>query len=440
MSDGLMPEPAHALLSPSSAYMWLECEAAVAVSQNLPDESSEYADDGTASHELMRWCLDNGADTTAYMGRVIKVGEREFEVDEERAEAVQIYADAVRGRVHAYELVGATVTLLVEQRLSIEHITTEPGGKGTSDTVIIAVWPDGRAVLDVWDLKYGRGVQVAAERNPQAMIYAAAAYEEHSSVYDFDEINIVISQPRVSEKPTEWRTTPAELIEWIDTTARPAAERAISHVTFHEHIDGGSNPEWFNPGEKQCRFCKAKATCPALAAHIEETLGSDFEALADVVANQDRVAHVVGSLAMLDNDRLGLIYESLDLIDIWTKAVRARIERELLEGHGVPGVKLVQGRKGARKWTDAESAESTLKSMRLKQDEMYNFKLISPTQAEKFLAKDSPRRWKKLELLVTQSPGSPSVAPDTDPRPALVIEPPANDFEVVTADDGSDLA
>jgi hypothetical protein len=118
--------------------------------------------------------------------------------------------------------------------------------------------------------------------------------------------------------------------------------------------------------------------------------------------------------------------------------VLARIEYELLNGNAVPGAKLVQGRKGARKWSDSEEAEKLFKGMRLKQEQMYNFKLISPTQAEKLLAKESPRRWKKVEALITQPAGSPSVAPDSDKREALVIQPVADDFEAVTAE-GDDL-
>lgn len=431
----------HALLSPSSAYTWIECPASTAAQRGQPDESSEYADEGTAAHELMKWCLESGSDTAAYMGRVIPLGldddgkpRRTFEVDEEMAEAVQRYVDAVRDRVAALELAGAAVQMLVEQSLSIEHITGEAGAKGTSDTILIATWPDGNAEIEVWDLKYGRGVAVEAERNYQAMMYAGGAYEEHSAFVDFDKVTCVIFQPRVNDRPSEWSLTPAELLEWINGTARPRAKHALWLLENQTEIYGND----FRPGEKQCRFCRAKAVCRALAKHVEETIGMEFAEIAAASA-----VEIVGAPAavlnadLLDNERLGVIYESLDLIDSWGKAVLARIEHELLNGNPVPGVKLVQGRRGARRWSDSEEAERTLKSMRLKQEQMYNFKLISPTQAEKLLAKDSPRRWKKIEAFITQPPGSPSVAPESDKRDALVIEPVANDFEVI--DEGSDL-
>ncbi|HEM7801986.1 TPA: DUF2800 domain-containing protein [Burkholderia cenocepacia] len=460
----------HALLSPSSAYTWIECAASTAAQIGQPDESSEYADEGTAAHELAKWCLEQRRYADEFIGTVIPVGtvtrrdeesgqlitepRRTFEVDEEMAAYVDMYVTEIHDRETLLKAAGAEVTLLVEQRLSIEHITGEPGAKGTSDCVIIATWPDGRAEIEVRDLKYGRGVAVQAERNYQAMIYADAAHEEHSAFYDFERINIVIHQPRVNEKPSEWATTPADLHEWISTVARPAAEQAL--LTVESVALAPLALSEFNPGEKQCKFCKAKAVCPALAAHVEATIGLDFTVLHDpgpdggtyyrvdaqgrnIVVPHDQMQHPT-PVDLLDNERLGLIYGSLDLIDSWMKAVRGRIEHELLQARAVPGVKLVAGRRGARQWNEPEAAEQLLKSMRLKQDQMYNFKLISPTQADKLLSKESPRRWKKVEALIVQRDGRPSVAPDSDPRPALEIQPPEDDFEVAAADDGSDLA
>lgn len=445
----------HALLSPSSAYTWIECGASTAAQIGQPDESSEYADEGTAAHELAKWCLEQRRYADEFIGTVIPVGKvarrneesgetiteprRTFEVDEEMAAYVGMYVTEIHDRETLLKAAGAEVTLLVEQRLSIEHITGEPGAKGTSDCVIIAVWPDGRAEIEVRDLKYGRGVAVQAERNYQAMIYADAAHEEHSAFYDFERINIVIHQPRVNEKPSEWATTPADLHAWISETAKPAAGRALQYVDSVELAP--LSPSDFNPGEKQCKFCKAKAVCPALAAHVEQTIGEDFDTVADALARgTDAGAADPKHVDLLDNERLGVVYVSLDLIDSWAKAVRGRIEHELLQARAVPGVKLVAGRRGARQWNEPDAAEALLKSMRLKQDQMYNFKLISPTQADKLLSKESPRRWKKVEALIVQRDGRPSVAPDSDPRPALEIQPPENDFEVATVDDGSDLA
>ena len=122
------------------------------------------------------------------------------------------------------------------------------------------------------------------------------------------------------------------------------------------------------------------------------------------------------------------------MIEGWCKAIRAKAEAELLAGHPVPGYKLVEGRRGSRRWTNDAEVEQTLKSMRMKLEEMYDFSLISPTTAEKLHKAGTigPRQWPKLQGLITQSEGKPSVAPATDKRPALVIQATADEFADVS--------
>ena len=135
-----------------------------------------------------------------------------------------------------------------------------------------------------------------------------------------------------------------------------------------------------------------------------------------------------------DNATLGNLLGAVDLIEGWCKAIRAKAEAELLAGRPVPGFKLVEGRRGARRWADDKEVEATMKSMRMKLEEMYDFSLISPTTAEKLHKAGTigPRQWPKLQGLITQSEGKPSVAPASDKRPALVIQASADDFANVT--------
>jgi hypothetical protein len=124
--------------------------------------------------------------------------------------------------------------------------------------------------------------------------------------------------------------------------------------------------------------------------------------------------------------------DAVDMIEGWCKGVRAEVERRLLAGTFSDGrYKLVEGRAGARAWADPAEAEKLLKSFRLKQDEMYDFTLISPTTAEKVLAAASPKRWAKAQALIRRSDGKPSVAPAADKRPALAIKPAIDDFDVI---------
>lgn len=178
---------------------------------------------------------------------------------------------------------------------------------------------------------------------------------------------------------------------------------------------------YLNPGEKQCRFCKAKATCPALRAEV-----------ADVVheaATLDDFADLVPQVpdSQTGDNYLSVAMSKVDVVEQWCKAVRAEVERRLLAGQTVEGYKLVEGKRGNRKWADAEAVEKLLKSFRMRQDEMYDLSLISPTKAEK-LFKENPKRWAKVQEHVTQSEGKPSVAPATDKRPALAVPSVADDF------------
>jgi hypothetical protein len=112
--------------------------------------------------------------------------------------------------------------------------------------------------------------------------------------------------------------------------------------------------------------------------------------------------------------------DKVGLVEDWCKAIRAEIERRLLQGLSVTGYKLVEGKQGNRKWSDEAQAEAAMKSMRLKSDEMYERKVISPTAAEKVL-KQTPAKWEKLQKLIVRNPGKPSVAKADDKRPALAV-------------------
>ena len=116
--------------------------------------------------------------------------------------------------------------------------------------------------------------------------------------------------------------------------------------------------------------------------------------------------------------------------------MRAEVERRLLAGDAVPGFKVVQGKRGNRAWGNAAEAEEMLKGMRLKVEEMYDLKLISPTSAEKLVKAEviGPRQWTKVKALITQSDGKPSVAPVSDPRAALVLAAAVDDFAPVSTE------
>lgn len=430
----------HALLSASGAPRWTRCVGSLALSKGIVETSSKYADEGTAAHEVAQMCLEQGQDASAFAGRVITVSrgaqrtETKWEVTEEMVEAVQRYVDIVRN-------LGGE--LLVEQRVDFTRWLFDPGTKfrfvdartgeegeaepeafGTSDAIVIL----GNELV-VCDLKYGKGVRVEAEDNEQLMLYALGSLDVADLIgAEIETVRLMIVQPRIPHVAEHVVTV--EELEQFALRARIAARHAI-----HQY-NGGAEPK-LTPGEKQCRFCKAKATCPAFAREVVEAV-SGSAVTADDFA--DLTVAAKPELAVLDNATLAAKMSKVDMIEDWCKAVRAETERRLIQGDDVPGYKLVAGKKGARAWSDPTAAEAALKSMRLKQDEMYDFKLISPTTAEK-LAKAGTlgaRQWGKLQDFITQADGKPSVAPADDRRPAITVAVTADDFADLTG--GEDLA
>lgn len=411
----------HAKLSPSGAHRWMNCAASVVLEEGIPDTGSAYAAEGTIAHEIAsRLLTEPGYEPP--IGETVEVEGHQVMVTRAMVDYVQDYVERVNARAKGGEL-------LVERKLPIDHITGEAEAMGTGDAIIIH---EGR--ITVVDLKFGMGVAVEAEDNPQMQMYALGAVREYSVLDDFEKITMVIDQPRIGGEPSEHTITMTELNAFADR-AREGADRALNLVSM---IKGGLPVEdigdqYFAPGEKTCKWCKAKATCRALREDVMLTVSGSSTERATPEEFAQFVAVEVDE--MVGNNYLSIAMSKAGMVEDWLKAVRAEALRRLLSGETVPDYKLVAGKQGNRAWTNPDSVEELMKkSMRLPDAEMYDMKLISPTTAEKRL-KDTPKRWARLQPFIGRSEGKPSVVHVSDKRPVYVPTDTAEELRQLASTD-----
>ncbi len=405
---------AHALLSPSSAVTWMNCPGAPSLYKDMPEETSEYAEEGTQAHALAEQAAinefsDDAADRADLTG------------DPEMVDCAVAWAECLRkvtepGLMRGMQHTSTRRSWKAEQAVNISHITGNPTDTGTCDfcALVVGGW------LVVADFKYGRGVPVQCEENPQLMTYASALVR--SLRQHVHRVRLVIFQPRLSREPQVWETT-VEHIDEFAAAAKAKAERAMKLVGAE-----ALTTDDLCPGEAQCRFCRAKPVCPALRQKVADETRADFE----IVPTES--APTVPALVVPETgEALSRALPWLETIEKWCDAVRKAAMSQLEQGNQVPGFKLVAGRRGPRKWL--AGAEERLKAMRLRHDVIYEDKLVSPTVAEKAAKAGiiGARQWKALQAFITQSDGAPTIAYEWDKRPALASV--RDDFEVIEAHD-----
>jgi hypothetical protein len=375
---------AHATLGASNAHRWAVCGGSVKAEQGLGDKTSSFAQEGTAAHELSEICLKSGDDPVDWIGRNL-VDMPDWKVDSDMAHYVSVYVDYVRNAAK-----GADDTQY-EQR--VDYSDWVPKGFGTADAVILK-----GDTIQVCDLKFGRGVQVNAENNPQGMLYALGAYAENSFIADFKRVVICIIQPRL-DHISEWEISVKDLLKWAEWISH-RAEIALSDDA--ERV----------AGESQCRFCKAKATCKTLYNYTESVILSEFD---DLDAQ---------SPDTLTDKQVRKVLESKSLIEGWLTSVEGYVRERLDAGEDFEGFKLVEGR-SIRCWVDEDKAAEALTDTL--GDNLYTKKLVSPAQAEKLLKKDQRH---VMSDLVVKPKGKPTLAPESDKRPA--VNATNDDFEDIS--------
>lgn len=363
-------ERAHALLSASSSNRWLACPPSAVANEAYPDQETTFAHEGTTAHEvaeiIARARIEGRPEPT--MQELPEGATREM------VECAREYADYIEEQKQSND-----AKVLLEVR--VDFSPWVPEGFGTCDCLIIQ-----DKTLTVIDYKYGQGVQVEAENNSQLRLYALGAMNDYGQVLGIEQIEMHIFQPRLNNIQKDGLTV-EELMTWANKTVLPTASKAAKGKGKYQ------------PGE-HCRFCQHAGRCRALTRLCTEHLETHGLRVTLPVLAPHEVADVLRMEPM---------------VSLWLKKVREQAMATLMSGEEIPGYKLVEGRLGNRKWKDEAAVAATLAPF-YSREEYTETKLLTPSQLDKVIGKK--RVAELLDGLIDRAQGAPTIAPESDKRPA----------------------
>ena len=383
-------ERAHALLSASGASRWLSCPPSARLEDEIPDKgSSEFAKEGTTAHELAELrlieAISGGVQSKSLKERFANIKKDKFYSDE-MEEYVGQYVNYVLECVSVAHQNTVNPKLLIEDRIDLTEFI--PEGFGTGDSVLIA-----DEVMEVIDLKYGKGIKVFASNNPQLKLYGLGALLKHELAFDIKIVRLTVAQPRLDHIDS-WDIDVEDLKKWGENVVKPTAALA-----FNGHGE-------FSTGD-HCRWCKHAPRCKHLAQDVSDVV-EDF-----------------AEPTTLTDDELMTIHSKLPLIEAWANAIKTYILTAALNGKKWEGLKLVAGR-SVRSWKDKDLVMELLKKDGYNQSDYCEIKLLGIGKIEKLVGKaEFP---KLLGDAVIKPEGKPTLVDESDKRPEIILDI-ANDFK-----------
>lgn len=378
-----MPPSKHALLSASSSHRWLNCNPSARLEQEFADQETEAAAEGTAAHALAEHKLRKALKMRT------KKPISKYDSDEMDA-YTDGYVEFVLEQLAEAKKDCKDPLILVEQKLDFSCFV--PDGFGTGDCIIIA-----DKTLHIIDLKYGQGILVEAEGNPQMMLYALGALRLFDSLYDIETVSMTIYQPR-RENVSTWSIPVEALMEWTENTLKPKAELAFK----------GEGE--FQPGS-WCTFCKAAVKCRARAEAKLQLAQYEF-----------------AMPPLLTDEEIEDILVRLDDLTKWANEIMAYAQNAAInQGKVWRGFKLVESRTN-RKYTDEEAVAQAAKGAGY--HDIYKHSLITISEMERLMGKKTFAE--VLGALVIKPQGKPTLVPASDKRPAITSSGANQDFTEIT--------
>ena len=362
------------------------CPPSARLCENYEDTGSEYAQQGTNAHSLCEHKLKLS------LGMKTKDPTEGLEFyDEEMEECACGYAEYVLSLVEEAKKTCKDPVVLIEQRLDFSCYV--PDGFGTGDCLIVS-----KDRLHIIDFKYGQGVLVDAEENPQMKLYALGALREFGEKYQIKKIKMTIFQPR-RENVSTWEITAAKLRRWAEKDLKPRAVKAYNGEG--EYCPG----EW-------CLFCKAAVKCRARAEEKLKIAQSEFKLP-----------------PLLTDAEIEAVLAKLPDIKKWAEEIQEYALQAALGGKQWQGFKLVEGRSN-RRYADEEAVVKAAKAAGY--HDIYKQTLIPITEMERLMGKKEFAT--VLGGLIVKPQGKPTLVEDTDKREAIQVSNPINEFSEIKGD------
>jgi uncharacterized protein YdbL (DUF1318 family) len=380
-----MPPNKHAILSASSSHRWLGCTPSARLEQEFADHETDAAAEGTAAHALCEHKLRKALKMRS------KKPVSKYDCDEMDA-YTDAYVQFVLEAISEAKQNCADPTVLIEQKLDFSCYV--PDGFGTGDCLIVA-----DKNLHIIDFKYGQGVLVDAEENPQMMLYALGALKLFDCLYDIETVSMSIFQPR-RENVSTWTIAVSDLMDWAENTLIPKAELAFKGKG--EYIPGA----W-------CQFCKASVKCRARAEAKLEL--AKFEFAQPPLLSDEEIEEILGKL---------------DDLTKWANEIAAYAQEAAIN-HGKvwTGFKLVESRTN-RKYIDEDAVIEAAKAAGY--HDIFKQSLITITEMEKLMGKKTFAEI--LGAFIVKPQGKPTLVPASDKRPAILTTGAENDFSEIKGD------
>lgn len=383
-------ERKHSVLSPSGAHRWLACTPSAMLELQFPDTTSEAAEEGTLAHELAELKVRNYCQTVEFGKRKLTAAVNKLKKNPLWQDEMDGYTDEYLDYIKSVAVaMKYTPSAIIEARVSlaayVPHLPDEDEASGVADCILI-----GGGTMHVIDFKYGKSPdgRVEAEGNPQLGLYALGAYERYKILYPIEEVVLHIVQPRLLDGISSWGTSIKELLAWGEYV-RERASLAIK----------GEGD--FRPGDKTCRYCRARARCRARAEkNVELAFSQDYGKPPALISNEE-IGHY--------------LTQGTDL-QKWLSDLQDAALAECLAGKEVPGWKAVEGR-GSRDWTDLDAAFAALKSKGIPEEILWERKPLTLAQVEKAIGKKDFADF--VGSMVVKKPGKPALVVEADKRPAI---------------------